>query len=109
DKSYPYVKITVGEPFPRVLVTRRLQRDGSRYFGPFTDVRRMRHLLDVVRRLYTVRSCHYRLPHDAPARPCLDHHIGRCLAPCVGLQSEEDYRAMIQEVIDILSGRTRHA
>ena len=69
DKTYPYVKVTVAEPFPRVLVTRKLQRDGSRYFGPFTDVRRMRHVLEVVKRLYTVRSCRYRLPVDAPPRP----------------------------------------
>ena len=109
DKTYPYVKVTVAEPFPRVLVTRKLQRDGSRYFGPFTDVRRMRHVLEVVKRLYTVRSCHYRLPAEAPARPCLDYHIGRCLAPCVGLQSEADYRVMIGEVLDILSGHTRRA
>jgi excinuclease ABC subunit C len=109
DKSYPYVKVTIAEPFPRVLVTRKLQRDGSRYFGPFTDVRRMRQVLEVVKRLYTVRSCHYRLPGEAPARPCLDHHIGRCLAPCVGLQSESDYRLMIGEVLDILGGHVRRA
>ncbi|HET8656774.1 MAG TPA: excinuclease ABC subunit UvrC [Longimicrobiaceae bacterium] len=109
DKTYPYVKVTVGEPVPRVLVTRRLVRDGSRYFGPYTDVRRMRQLLDVIRRLYTVRSCHYRLPDEAPARPCLDYHIGRCKAPCVGLQSEADYREMIAEVLEVLSGHTRRA
>lgn len=109
DKTYPYVKVTTGERFPRVLVTRRLVRDGSRYFGPYTDVWRMRRTLEVVKRLYTVRSCHYRLPTDAPARPCLDHHIGRCLAPCVGLQSEGEYRVMIDEVLDVLSGHTRRA
>lgn len=109
DKSYPYVKVTVGEPFPRVFVTRRLNRDGSRYFGPYTDVRRMRQVLEVVKRLYTVRSCHYRLPKEAPARPCLDYHIGRCLAPCVGLQEQADYRRMIEEVIEILGGHTARA
>ncbi|MQA88821.1 MAG: excinuclease ABC subunit C [Gemmatimonas sp.] len=109
DKTYPYVKVTVREPFPRVFVTRRLIRDGSRYFGPYTNVGRMRHLLEVVKRLYTVRSCHYRLPTEAPPRPCLDYHIGRCKAPCVGLQSEEDYRAMIDEVVDILGGHTKRA
>ena len=109
DKTYPYVKVTVAEPFPRVLVTRKLQRDGSRYFGPYTDVRRMRHVLEVVKRLYTVRSCHYRLPSESPARPCLDFHIGRCLAPCVGRQSEAEYRLMIEEVLDVLSGHTRRA
>ncbi len=109
DKTYPYIKVTVGEPFPRVIVTRKLRRDGSRYFGPYTDVRRMRQALEVVKRLYTVRSCHYALPREAPARPCLDHHIGRCLAPCVGLQSEAEYRMMLDEVLDVLGGHTRRA
>jgi len=109
DKSYPYVKVTVGEPFPRVYVTRRLVRDGSRYFGPYTDVRRMRQVLDVVKRLYTVRSCQYRLPREAPPRPCLDYHIGRCLAPCVGLQATSDYGRMIDEVLEVLSGQPARA
>jgi excinuclease ABC subunit C len=109
DKTYPYIKVTVGEPFPRVLVTRQLVRDGGRYFGPYTDVRRMRQMLEVVKRLYTVRSCHYRLPREAPPRPCLDHHLGRCLAPCVGLQEQGDYRRMIDEVLEVLGGRTRRA
>jgi excinuclease ABC subunit C len=109
DKTYPYIKVTVGEPFPRVIVTRKLLRDGSRYFGPYTDVRRMRQVLDVAKRLYTVRSCHYRLPGDAPARPCLDYHIGRCKAPCVGLQSEAEYREMIDELVDLLGGHTSRA
>ncbi|HET7274307.1 MAG TPA: excinuclease ABC subunit UvrC [Longimicrobiaceae bacterium] len=109
DKTYPYIKVTWGEPFPRILVTRRLLKDGARYFGPYTDVRRMRHLLDVVKKLFTVRSCQYRLPTDAPSRPCLDFHIGRCKAPCVGLQSEADYRAMIEEVVEVLSGHTARA
>jgi excinuclease ABC subunit C len=109
DKTYPYIKVTVGEHFPRVIVTRKLHRDGSRYFGPYTDVRRMRQVLDVAKRLYTVRSCHYRLPGDAPARPCLDYHIGRCMAPCVGLQTEADYREMIDELVDLLGGHTNRA
>jgi excinuclease ABC subunit C len=109
DKTYPYIKVTVGEAFPRVMVTRRLQRDGSRYFGPYTDVRRIRQVLDVMKRLYTVRSCHYRLPSEAPPRPCLDYHIGRCKAPCVALQAEGEYRGMIDEVLDVLSGHTRRA
>ena len=66
DKTYPYIKVTVTEPFPRVIVTRKLQQDGSRYFGPYTDVRRMRQVLEVVKRLYTVRSCHYALPSESP-------------------------------------------
>src|SRR3954467_15939984 len=75
DKSYPYIKVTVQEPFPRVWVTRRLQNDGARYFGPYTDVGAMRRALDVVKRLFTVRSCNYDMPKQMPARPCLDYHI----------------------------------
>ncbi len=107
DKTFPYVKVTVREPFPRVLVTRHLVRDGSRYFGPFTDVGAMRRALRMIRQMFTVRSCHYALPRDAPARPCLDYFIDRCMAPCVGSQSEAEYREMIDRILEILSGRTR--
>ena len=105
DKSYPYIKVTVQETFPRVMVTRRLLDDGARYFGPYTDVGAMRKALNVVKRLFTVRSCHYGLPSDAPDRPCLDYFIKRCQAPCVGYQSSENYRAMIDEVVWFLDGR----
>jgi len=106
DKSYPSIVVTVGEPFPRVLVTRRRDFGGARYFGPYTDVALLRRTLAVVRRLYTVRSCHDDLPRERRERPCLDYHIGRCRAPCVGWQAQEDYRAMIAEVLDFLEGRT---
>ena len=105
DKSYPYIKVTITEPFPRVYVTRQLVNDGSRYFGPYTDVGAMRRALNVVKRIFTVRSCTYDLPRVAPERPCLDYHIGRCKAPCVLLQSEAEYRTMIDEVILFLDGR----
>ena len=105
DKSYPYIKVTVTEPFPRVYVTRQLVNDGSRYFGPYTDVGAMRRALNVVKRIFTVRSCRYDLPDVAPDRPCLDYHIGRCKAPCVLLQSQAEYRLMIDEVILFLDGR----
>jgi excinuclease ABC subunit C len=104
DKRYPYIKVTVQEPFPRVLVTRRVRKDGARYFGPFTSVGPLRKALEVVKRLYTVRSCRYDLPREAPPRPCLDYHIGRCRAPCVGLQSRGEYRAMMEEILRILDG-----
>jgi excinuclease ABC subunit C len=107
DKRYPYIKVTLQEDFPRVYVTRRLDNDGARYFGPYTEVGFMRQALDVVKRLYTVRSCRYDLMREAPARPCLDYHIGRCLAPCVGLQTRDAYRAMIDEILEVLVGRTR--
>jgi excinuclease ABC subunit C len=106
DKSYPSIAVTVAEPFPRVLVTRRRDIPGARYFGPYTDVALLRKTLAIVRRLYTVRSCHDDLPRERRDRPCLDYHIGRCRAPCVGWQSEGDYRRMIDEVLDFLEGRT---
>lgn len=105
DKSYPYIKVTLQEPYPRVFVTRRLVSDGGRYFGPYTDVAAMRRALDVVKRIFTVRSCRYDMPREMPERACLDYHIGRCKAPCVGLQSVDDYRAMIDEVVIFLDGR----
>jgi excinuclease ABC subunit C len=107
DKTYPYVKVTLGEPLPRVFVTRRLLKDGSRYFGPYTDVGHMRRALRAIKKLYTIRSCHYDLPKQAPPRPCLDYYIGRCKAPCVGYQSLGEYREMIDEVILVLQGQTR--
>lgn len=106
DKRYPYIKVTTVEPFPRVFVTRTLHDDGSRYFGPYTSVGVMREALEVIKRLYTVRSCSYDLPREAPDRACLDYHIGRCLAPCVGLQDQASYGAMIGEIIKILEGET---
>jgi len=106
DKSYPYIRITVSEAFPRIFVTRRLVDDGSRYFGPFTDVGAMRRALRTIKRMYFVRSCRYDMPKEMPERACLDYHIGRCKAPCAGLQSEAEYRTMIDEILAILSGRT---
>jgi excinuclease ABC subunit C len=108
DKKYPYIKVTVQEAFPRVYVTRTLENDGARYFGPYTDVAAMRLALEVVKRLYTVRSCRYELPDETPARPCLDYHIGRCLAPCVGLQTRAEYAVMVIEIVDVLNGRVEH-
>src|ERR1700738_602224 len=105
DKSYPYIKVTLQEPFPRVYVTRRLQNDGARYFGPYTDVGAMRRSLELVKRLFTVRSCNYDMPAQMPERPCLDYHIGRCKAPCILAQTQGEYAAMIDEVLDFLGGK----
>ena len=106
DKSYPRIAVTLAEPFPRVLVVRRVNIPGARYFGPYTDVATLRQTLKIVRRIFTVRSCHWDLPRDAPPRPCLDYHIERCKAPCVGYQSEADYRRMIDDVLVFLEGKT---
>ena len=107
DKSYPYIKVTVAEPFPRVWVTRHLVDDGSRYFGPYTDVGAMRRALNVVKRIFTVRSCNYDMPRQMPERPCLDYYIKRCKAPCILAQTQAEYRAMIDEVLVFLDGRTQ--
>jgi len=106
DKSYPRIAVTLAEPFPRVLVTRRVTIPGARYFGPYTDVATLRQTLKIIRRIFTVRSCHWDLPREAPDRPCLDYHIERCRAPCVALQSAEDYRRMIDDVVLFLEGKT---
>jgi len=106
DKSYPRIAVTLGEPFPRVLVVRRVTIPEARYFGPYTDVATLRRTLRIIRRLFTVRSCHWDLPREAPDRPCLDYHIERCRAPCVGYQDQGDYRRMIDDVLVFLEGRT---
>ena len=107
DKSYPSIAVTLGDPFPRVLVTRRRDIPGARYFGPYTDVTQLRRTLAIIRRLYTVRSCHDDIPRETRERPCLDYYIGRCRAPCVGWQTEADYRRMVGDVLDFLTGRTQ--
>src|SRR5579859_1862084 len=107
DKSYPYIKVTVQEPFPRVYVTRHVVDDGGRYFGPYTDVAAMRRALNVVKRIFTVRSCTYDLPKQMPERPCLDYYIKRCKAPCILAQTQIEYQTMIDEVLLFLEGRTR--
>jgi excinuclease ABC subunit C len=106
DKSYPRIAVTLGEPFPRVLVVRRVTLPGARFFGPYTDVATLRQTLRIIRRIFTVRSCPWDLPREAPPRPCLDYHIERCRAPCVGYQDESDYRRMIDDVVLFLEGKT---
>jgi excinuclease ABC subunit C len=106
DKSYPSIAVTIHEDFPRVLVVRRMKVENARYFGPYTDVTVLRKTLKVIRRIFTVRSCHYRLMDERPERACLDYHIKRCLAPCVGKQSVAEYREMIDEVLSFLEGKT---
>ena len=107
DKSYPSIAVTLDEPFPRVLVTRKRDIPGARYFGPYTDVGQLRRTLAIIRRLYTVRSCGDKLPEERRERPCLDFYIGRCLAPCMGWQDLPDYRRMVEDVVDFLEGRTQ--
>ena len=109
DKSYPYIVVT-NEPFPRVFVTRQIRRDGSRYFGPYTDVKNVRAALKAVRDLFMIRSCNFVLDADTIARRkvklCLDYHIKKCEGPCEGLVTEERYNAMIEQVVTLLKGKT---
>jgi excinuclease ABC subunit C len=109
DKSYPYIVIT-NEPFPRVFVTRRIRRDGSHYFGPYTDVKNVRAALKAVREIFMIRSCNYTLDKDTIARRryrlCLDYHIKKCEGPCEGLVTQERYRSMIDQVAAVLRGKT---
>jgi excinuclease ABC subunit C len=103
DKRYPYLKVT-NEPFSRVVFTRVIKDDGARYFGPYTNAHGLRELIDLVRVVFPLRTC--REPIDGKrARPCLQYHIKRCLAPCVGYQSEADYNATIEEVVLFLEGK----
>ncbi|TYZ27772.1 excinuclease ABC subunit UvrC [Selenomonas caprae] len=101
DKSYPYVKVTVQEDFPRVFITRRVLKDGARYFGPYTNATAVHESLKLLRRLFPLRTCRH-----LQERPCLEYHIKRCLAPCAGKVEKDDYDAMIRAVLLFLEGRT---
>ena len=109
DKSYPFIRITK-EPYPQVFITRKIIRDGSRYFGPFTDSRQLRIMLKAINKLFQIRSCSYFIDddviHSKKISVCLDYHIKKCEGPCEGLVSEEDYAQMIQRVEDFLKGKT---
>jgi|TARA_B100000959_G_scaffold27710_1_gene26639 excinuclease ABC subunit C len=110
DKSFPYIRITK-EPYPRVFITREIVHDGSKYFGPYTDVYHLRQSLKAVHKIFPVRSCDYYIDHDSIAAKkvsvCLDYHIKKCQGPCEGKVSEKDYNAMIKQVIGFLQGRTK--
>ncbi len=109
DKSYPYIVIT-NEPYPRVFVTRQIRRDGSRYFGPYTDVKNVRSALKTVRDIFMIRSCNFFIDDEVVTKRkikvCLDYHIKKCEGPCEGLVSEAKYNAMIDQVAQLLKGKT---
>lgn len=110
DKSYPYIRIT-HEPFPQVFVTRRIVQDGSKYLGPYTDVKHLRHIVKTVRKIFPIRSCKFFLNDEVIAagkvKLCLDYHIHRCQGPCEGLVSQLEYNRMIRQVEQFLRGKTR--
>jgi len=107
DKHYPYLKITVNEPFPRLLVVRRVEGDGARYFGPYTDARAMRRLVQFAKRIFRIRDCNKALPLKKPARPCVNWGIGRCSGACAGKIPQEEYRANVDMVIRFFSGKRK--
>src|SRR5919204_98772 len=106
DKSFPYIAVTVEDEFPRVMFTRERHRRGVWYFGPYANAKKVRETLDVLNRVFPYRPCEGPKPGRHSGIPCLDYHIDRCLAPCVGYVSKEDYRAIIDQVIEFLSGDT---
>ena len=110
DKSFPYIRITK-EPYPRVFITREIVRDGSKYFGPYTDVYHLRQSLKAVHKIFPVRSCDYFIDNDSISAKkvsvCLDYHIKKCQGPCEGKVSEKDYNTMIRQVVGFVQGRTK--
>jgi len=110
DKSFPYIRITK-EPYPRVFITREIVRDGSKYFGPYTDVYHLRQSLKAVHKIFPVRSCDYFIDDDSISAKkvsvCLDYHIKKCQGPCEGKVSEKDYNTMIRQVVGFVQGRTK--
>lgn len=104
DKSYPYLKVTIQEEFPRVYVTRHLAKDGARYFGPYPDAGALHTVVQIIRAAFPLRTCRKMQTN----RPCLQYHIKKCLAPCAGLISREDYGAMIEQVVAFLAGKTNY-
>ena len=107
DKSFPYIAVTVEDEYPRVMFTRERHRRGVVYFGPYANAKKVRETLDVLNRVFPYRPCEGPQPGRHSGIPCLDYHIERCLAPCVGYVSKEDYRRVIDGVVEFLSGETR--
>lgn len=104
-KTYPYIKVTLGEAYPRVLFSRQMKKDKSKYFGPFSSAAAVKDTIELINKLFMLRTCNRNLPRDIGLeRPCLNHHIKQCMAPCQGYISEEDYRERIKQAIDFLNG-----
>ena len=105
DKAYPYIKVTVEEPFPRILFSRTMKKDKSRYFGPYTSAGAVKDTIDLIHKLWKIRTCSRNLPKDmGKERPCLNYHIKQCSAPCQGFISEADYRTSVEQAVEFLNG-----
>lgn len=105
DKNYPYLKLTVNEEWPRLEVVRKIKKDGALYFGPYVPAGSMWETLAFIRRNFQIRGCRYSL--DKPMRPCIQHQMGRCVAPCAGKISREEYLKLVNEIILFLKGEKR--
>lgn len=105
DKAYPFIKVTVEEPFPRILMARRIVKDKAKYFGPYTSAGAVKDTIELIRKLYHIRSCSRKLPRDTgKERPCLNYHIHQCDAPCQGYVSQEEYKKSVDGVLKFLNG-----
>lgn len=105
DKTYPYIRVTVNEAYPRVLFSRQLKKDKAKYFGPYTSVNAVKDIMELLRKIYKIRTCNRNLPKDiGKERPCLYYHMGQCDAPCQGSITQEEYRKNIDQVIEFLNG-----
>ena len=105
DKTYPYVKVTLGEAFPRILFSRTMKKDKSKYFGPYTSAAAVKDTIELLNKLYQLRTCNRNLPKDIGAeRPCLNYHIKQCLAPCQGFVSQKEYRRQVEGAMEFLNG-----
>ncbi|HEY3268310.1 MAG TPA: excinuclease ABC subunit UvrC [Armatimonadota bacterium] len=107
DKHYPYLMVTMGEPFPRVLITRRVKRDANKYFGPYTDSQAVYKTTRLIRDVFQIRACDLTFDGIHPIRPCLYYHLGQCTAPCAGFVSRKDYREQASEVVSFLDGKSK--
>jgi len=105
DKRYPYLCISLNEDYPRIFITRKYKKDGNRYFGPYTDAKFARQLLDLIHKTFPIRKVNQELPLKKPKRPCMNFFIKRCLAPCQGNVDKQEYRKIVQEIILFLEGR----
>lgn len=109
DKQYPYIKVTLNERYPRVIKTRQVLKDGAKYFGPYPSVTAVNDAMDIIHDIYPIRTCKLDLEKNiGKFRPCLNYHIGKCNAPCLGNVDEEEYLHMIEEVVRFLSGKKEH-
>lgn len=106
DKTYPYIKVTLQEDYPRIFMTRKMEKDKAKYYGPFTDVLAAKETVETLHKLFPIRKCKKVFPRDiGKERPCLNHHIGQCLAPCSGNVAKEEYGAYVKDAMDFLEGR----